>query len=260
MQNLLAIMAVVVVLVVVGVGYFSTTGNVVLKDGGRPEISTSPGATQDLVLKETDEPAEVDECKNIVCDKSSLVCTDGVKVFCSNSCKDGVCGSCKPDCKGHEKVVEIKKTQENQATTQSPKPTATSVPSSTVSQTPISTPPEETPLPSPTASQSQETQLSVSLSLNSQTIQRGSDVVITAKVTDNQSPVEAASVDMTLTYASGTQASNSSLTDSNGEFIWTKRIGGNSKTGTFTVDAKATKSGYLDGTASTTFEVVNATG
>ena len=100
----------------------------------------------------------------------------------------------------------------------------------------------------------------VSVAANSQTIVRGNEVIISAKVTENQSPIETATVELTMTYASGTQQQSSGSTNSAGEFSWTKLIGGNSKPGTFTVAGKATKTGYLDGSRSTTFEVVNATG
>ncbi len=108
--------------------------------------------------------------------------------------------------------------------------------------------------------QTSGTQLELSISTNNQTIQRGSDVEITAKVTDGTNPVASAQVEMTLTYASGTtQHQNTNFTDSTGQVVWTKTIGGNSKPGVFTILGKASKTGYLDGVANFAFEVVNKT-
>jgi len=43
-----------------------------------------------------------DPCEGVVCEDSSTVCPDGATVTCSNSCAEGSCTSCTPDCTGHE--------------------------------------------------------------------------------------------------------------------------------------------------------------
>ncbi len=104
------------------------------------------------------------------------------------------------------------------------------------------------------------TQLEISISTNSPVIQRGSDVEITTKVTDGTNIVVGAQVELTLTYASGsTKHKNTNFTDSSGQVLWTRTIGGSSKSGIFTVLGKTSKSGYVDGVTNFAFEVVNKT-
>lgn len=279
----------------IGIGYSSSiafTGNAILK-----QENMTPMASADIVdtnqtgCADSDPaPAHIsDNCKNIYCKQSFSICPDGVNLSCSNSCKDGVCTACKPDCKGHEtksQQISITGTNGSSSSSAGSGSSTTSSTTSPVSNTPSSCTENWSCSDWFDCSDNQQTrscidsnscstinnkpvelqnctspqkQLSISLITNSQ-VPRGSDATITAKVTENQNTIEAANVEMTMTYASGTQIQNSSTTNSAGEFSWTKKIGGNSKTGTFKVDAKATKPGYLDATTSTTFEVVNATG
>lgn len=284
----------------IGIGYSSSiafTGNAILKqENMTPMASADIVDTNQTGCADADPaPAQIaDNCKNVSCRQFFSICPDGVNLSCSNSCKDGVCTACKPDCKGHEIKTASNQPQSglsigssgssssssstsSSSTTSSSATTSTSACSESWScanwsacsnsqqnrtctdsnncGSANSKPPE-----TQACTDSQQKQLIVTVAANSQIIVRGNEVIITAKVTENQSPIEGAVVDFTMTYASGTQSQNSGATNSAGEYSWTKTIGGNSKPGTFNVVAKAIKSGYLDGAGSTAFEVVNATG
>ncbi len=227
----------------------------------------TPKSINKIVAENTPKQSTEDICKAFVCKNSTKTCADGFVSSCANTCGNGTCSNCQPSCVGHEKKTEMPKSQSTTSISRCTESwSCLEWSSCTNSQQTRSCSDSNdcgTTENKPTETQyclSQTQQLNLLLSTNNQIIQRGSDVVITAKVTDGQNIISGANLEMILTYASGTQISNSSLTDSNGEFVWTKRIGGNSKTGIFKVDAKATKADYLDAASSLTFEVVNKTG
>jgi uncharacterized protein YfaS (alpha-2-macroglobulin family) len=80
---------------------------------------------------------------------------------------------------------------------------------------------------------------------------------MTVTVTDGTNPVRDASVSVLVTYASGETTKNfSGITDSNGQFEFSWRIGGNSTPGTFEVDVNASKDGYASAHQTFSFEVM----
>ncbi len=82
-------------------------------------------------------------------------------------------------------------------------------------------------------------------------------VTITVTVTDDAgAAVEGAAVDVTITTPNGNTLAASGTTDANGQVVITHKINANRDGfGTYTVSATATKSGYSDGSGSTTFTV-----
>lgn len=48
------------------------------------------------------EEKPVDPCEDITCSDSVTICDDGFKARCKNSCYEGICTICRPDCAGHE--------------------------------------------------------------------------------------------------------------------------------------------------------------
>ncbi|MHC4601214.1 MAG: hypothetical protein ACYS47_19645, partial [Planctomycetota bacterium] len=81
-------------------------------------------------------------------------------------------------------------------------------------------------------------------------------VLFTVTVTDGVNPVQGAAVHLVVRTASERILSGDAITDSQGVALFTYRImSKRDGVGTYNVDATATKSGYLDGTGSTTFEV-----
>jgi len=286
------IIIVLVLLIGIGIGYFfskTLSGSVILKNSDQ-------GISENILPNNPDSIGPENKCKDIVCKPSFLICPDKFNSTCNNSCSQGVCSSCQPDCKTHQIIGQSAGSKSNSSSLLQSQQSASS-PFSGSSGTSSSTSTSSSqqacseswsctdwsacsnsqqnrtcadssncgsantkPPEAQTCTENQQKQLMVSVAANSQTIVRGNEVIISAKVTENQSPIETATVELTMTYASGTQQQSSGSTNSAGEFSWTKLIGGNSKPGTFTVAGKATKTGYLDGSRSTTFEVVNATG
>jgi hypothetical protein len=91
------------------------------------------------------------------------------------------------------------------------------------------------------------------------TISRGSIQSITVTITDGKNPVSGSSVSVLVTYASGETTKNfDGTTDSNGQYSFSWRIGGNSTPGTFGVDVDASKNGYASDHETFSFEVVPA--
>lgn len=43
-----------------------------------------------------------DACEGVVCEKSRRVCPDEFIATCNNTCSDGFCSNCTPDCTGHD--------------------------------------------------------------------------------------------------------------------------------------------------------------
>ncbi len=103
------------------------------------------------------------------------------------------------------------------------------------------------------------TKLSVSVTPLMLTISRGSYQSVSVQVVDEQGkPIEGASISTTVTYASGLQKTFSGQSDSSGNWNFSWQIGGNSNTGTYDVNAIASKSGYKDSSGSATFSVTTA--
>lgn len=277
----LASALVVVLLIGVGIGYLSSlaiTGNSVLKDPNSAQSALEDPRDTENSSTET----ILNTCNDAPCADTVKICTDGVNSSCSNTCSGKACTNCKPDCSGHENnpLPQDSTSQNNSiilpVQTQAPqqdKPicnpnwSCTDWPNcSSGSQIRVCNDlnicgtNQGKPTETQTCSQTPEKVLSISLSTNNQTITRGNDVVIKGVVSDGQSPIGGASISLVLTYASGSQFKNSSTTNPSGDFSWTKTIGGSSKPGTFKVEAKASKTSYVDGSSSTTFEVVNKTG
>ena len=91
-------------------------------------------------------------------------------------------------------------------------------------------------------------------------IARGNDQTIITEVTDGTNPVEGALVNVTVTYASGSENDwCSDLTNSSGISICTHTISGGATTGIFTVNSTATKENYALGIGYATFNVTSAT-
>ncbi|MGE5279885.1 MAG: hypothetical protein ACM3L6_03980 [Deltaproteobacteria bacterium] len=85
----------------------------------------------------------------------------------------------------------------------------------------------------------------------------GDTAVIAVKVTKagTSNPVDGASVTVDVTTGSGKVYTNSAVTDAAGQAALNFRIKKPDGTGTYGVDVTATKAGYDNGTASTTFTV-----
>jgi hypothetical protein len=47
-------------------------------------------------------------CKDVTCQNSEKTCPDGYKATCPNTCSEGTCSSCDPDCTGHEEIDKCK--------------------------------------------------------------------------------------------------------------------------------------------------------
>jgi subtilisin family serine protease len=98
--------------------------------------------------------------------------------------------------------------------------------------------------------------LSVTVTTDKTTYSDRQNVLITVTVTDGTNPVQGASVNVTLTDAKGVVKVYTGTTGTDGKVTFSYRInirkGG---TGTYMLNATATKSGYLDGSGSTTFLV-----
>ncbi|MDE1829953.1 MAG: hypothetical protein KGI25_06505 [Thaumarchaeota archaeon] len=118
----------------------------------------------------------------------------------------------------------------------------TSGPSNTVSVTPQATP-----------------SLSVSVTTNQPSYTRGSTATITVHVSDQLgNPVSSASVTVSIKNPSGSTNTHTGTTNGSGNLSYNYSIGKHAQTGTYTVTATATKSGYISGSATTTFVVSGA--
>ena len=113
MASLIVIGAVILVLVVSGIGYLSISGDVILKEGVRDVAIEEEVPKDKISVQEINQSPEIkiDKCKGIFCQPSFSECPDGLKVYCNNTCSSGICSNCKPDCSGHENVVIVSKVQ-----------------------------------------------------------------------------------------------------------------------------------------------------
>jgi hypothetical protein len=83
-------------------------------------------------------------------------------------------------------------------------------------------------------------------------------VLFTVTVTDGANPVQGAAVHLVLHTASGRTLAADGVTDSQGVVHFTHKIlSKRDGVGTYNADATATKSGYVGGAGSTTFEVTS---
>ena len=223
--------------------------------------------SEEIQLAENDTINQsVDKCKNVVCIKSLIKCPDGFTAYCSNRCIEGKCTACGPSCSDHQ----LQSNQQTQDTSDNNQQSSCQEiwscedwsSCSAGTQTRVCADSNNCGTsankPAETQSCAEGNSLSLSVTADPSIVQRGSTVVLTAVVTDGSNAVDSASITLTMTYASGTTAQSSGLTDSSGKYIWSKKIGGNSKTGTFSVSGKATKAGYTESSYTTTFEVVSA--
>ena len=270
MNKLAIILLIVVIGYVAYAAYPSLTGNVVSKIDPEKE-DLEPSDPNDVGLSDVSEPQKVEGqksisnipenkthaknlCEKIVCQNSSKTCLDGFVSTCKNTCTEGVCSSCEPSCGGHDLILNENKTcTENWSCLDwsaclSGEQTRTCLDQNNCG----------TFLNKPNVSQncSVQNQLTVLVSTDNQTLVRGNDVAINVKVEYDSNPVENANVVLNLTYASGTVVSNSSLTNSSGDYYWIKKISGNAKVGTFKIRVEATKQAYTTASAETSFEVV----
>ena len=100
--------------------------------------------------------------------------------------------------------------------------------------------------------------LSADMSVLPQTLVRGNYVNITVLVSSGGIGISGADVFTKITYASGSNQTNSSATNQTGHYVWRKLIGPSSKNGTFYVESSAGKNGYGNATVNTSFEVISA--
>src|SRR3989441_5568504 len=91
--------------------------------------------------------------------------------------------------------------------------------------------------------------LSVSVTTDSQVYSKGSTATITVTVTSS-TPVSGATVTLKVAPPNGNTSQSTGTTNSNGQVTFSYHI---VKSGTYTVSATATKSGYISGSGSTTF-------
>ena len=91
--------------------------------------------------------------------------------------------------------------------------------------------------------------LSVSVTTDSQVYSKGSTATITVTVTSS-TPVSGAAVTLKVAPPNGNTSQSTGTTNSNGQITFSYHI---VKSGTYTISATATKSGYISGSGSTTF-------
>lgn len=65
-----------------------------------------------------------DPCFNVTCSKPSWKCPDGFLASCSNSCSNGKCSACTPDCSAHQ-LLNQQTTQSNPQNQQPAQPSCT---------------------------------------------------------------------------------------------------------------------------------------
>ena len=105
MSNLI-VLGIAVILIVVGASYFSYSGNVIL-GGERPNtnnVTENTISANSNNIESLEPSPNIDKCKDMVCERSSLKCPDGVEASCPNTCSNNSCSICKPSCSGHEKI------------------------------------------------------------------------------------------------------------------------------------------------------------
>ncbi|MDE2591198.1 MAG: hypothetical protein KGL95_16190 [Patescibacteria group bacterium] len=88
-----------------------------------------------------------------------------------------------------------------------------------------------------------------------------STATITVHVTDQSgNPVSSASVAISVKSPSGSTTTHSGSTNTSGVLSYNYAIGKHAQTGSYSVTATATKSGYISGSANTTFIVSSVVG
>jgi len=112
MNKSLIILGLVLILIALISGCIQT-GEIIRDSGETNETQTVLNETQpalnetnetqsQLILNESE--AEEDPCEGIVCEDSVETCRDGFNATCSNTCANGSCSSCTPDCSGHNPI------------------------------------------------------------------------------------------------------------------------------------------------------------
>ena len=51
-------------------------------------------------------PQGEDPCEDVICIPTSEICSDGFVVSCTNTCVEGECTVCIPDCSDHDSETE----------------------------------------------------------------------------------------------------------------------------------------------------------
>ncbi|MDE1842850.1 MAG: fibronectin type III domain-containing protein, partial [Thaumarchaeota archaeon] len=97
--------------------------------------------------------------------------------------------------------------------------------------------------------------LSVSVTTDHTSYLRGGHAHITVQVLSNSTPISGASVTVSVTAPNSSTSQSTGTTGSNGSITFTYNIGKHAPLGTYTVNAKASASGYTSGSGSTTFQV-----
>ncbi|MFQ5406613.1 MAG: MG2 domain-containing protein, partial [Candidatus Micrarchaeia archaeon] len=137
--------------------------------------------------------------------------------------------------------------------TPTPIPTATPTPIPTATPTPI---PTATPTPIPTATPLPS--MNVEITSNKEDYRPGYRATIIIKTTDatTQTAIRNAGVTLTIKYPDNSTAANYyKTTNWKGKVRFRYRIPSNAPLGTYHANALAQKTGYLDSTATKTFNV-----
>ena len=113
---------------------------------------------------------------------------------------------------------------------------------------------ESSPSNEASATPQQTPTLSASVSTDKSSYTQNSYAHITVTVTSG-SPISGASVTLTIKNPSGGISQATGTTNSNGQLTFSYHIAKHAATGTYTASATATKSGYISGSGSTTFQV-----
>jgi len=85
-------------------GCTSYTGEVVDRPNLTEEVVDNKTINYTVQTTQPIKPEEAGSCFNITCSPSKKTCQDGFVAECANSCSDGACTNCIPDCTGHNPV------------------------------------------------------------------------------------------------------------------------------------------------------------
>ena len=101
--------------------------------------------------------------------------------------------------------------------------------------------------------------LLVSVTTNQGSYTKGSDAAVTVHVSDQSGvPVQSASVSVSVSSPDGSTSTHTGLTNGSGNVSYNYKISKHAHPGTYIVTATATKSGYVSGSSTITFDVTNA--
>ncbi len=269
----------IIVISAIGFGLFRVTGFFAAKTSDLTEqideiIPQSPTSSNRQQYETPKCPTSCDDtnpCTNDFCDATTDYecvndpvngtntsgCYGSPSTCQSNLCIEGKCTKVtSPNCCGNNKC-EIKETCYN-----CPSDCGECVPLNEPSVT-YQTPPDQ-PNPSPQPSSPSpapnlsSNELQIDIEFEDDPVVRGNDQTIIITLTDGDDVVENVTISSVITYASGTKQTFAGSTDSDGSYSYTWKIGGNSKTGTFTVKVDASKEKYQNTTTTSSFEVISA--